>query len=166
MSLYLNRSKELEDLNYYEYVGCVGVRSGKPKETDNPNNLHIQKHFHLLPSCAVRNDCYHVLLQKQHTPLFVGRPPKHPGEPPEPTGNPSTAYVQWKKEANSFARYYLTLFRPHRIHDCHNSSAWEALLAWIQELQDDSSIISKFRLMVLHQHVRGLSTLPSSKKMI
>ena len=173
VSLYLQRSPELEQLSYYEFLACVKLRIGKPTQRDNPTLLHVQKHFHLLPGFAGRNDCYHVLNQKQATPLFAGHVPPHPGFRPtlrfsKQKGRSHYAkwcpynhklYKNWEAKAEAFARYYLALFRPHRLSTSpKRNNAWNELNAWIKSLQDDNSIISKFRLMILHQHVRGLRT--------
>ena len=184
VSLYLQRSPLLERLSYYEFLACVGFRKGKPTEVDNPDNLQTLKHFHLLPTFPGRNDSYHVLLKKQATPLFVGKPPPHPGYPPRVCRSmfasqcsrefsysridsyQLTSFRTWKARADSFARYYLTLFRPHRSNTCvDNDSPWEDLQQWVTSLRNDSSIISKFRLMILHQHIRGLRSKPVCKKM-
>ncbi len=170
VSLYLQRSPLLEDLSYYEFLACIGLRKGKPATKQNPDNLKVQKHFHLLPSFAACNNYYHVILQKQMTPLLAGTPPRHPGKAPTkthaPSGAPLSTYLSWKIRADRFARYYLTLFRPHRLSPLDSSSNhWNKFLQWVQSLQTDSSIISKFRLMILHQHIRGLRTRPICKKM-
>ena len=126
-----------------------------------------QRSFPLLPSFSGCNDVYHVLSRKQKTPLLKDLPPRHPGKRPPGGGTEEEvkAFQFWKKRADDFASYYLTLFRPHRLDSPHLSYDWEALQLWIEDLRKDKSIISKFRLMVLHQHVRGLRTRAVCKRM-
>lgn len=159
VSLYLHRSLELEQMSYYEFLACVLLKTGKPSQRQNPDK-RIQKHFPLLPNFHGHNDCYHVLGHKQATPLLVGKPPPHPGF------KPKNENEIWKKKANAFATYYLTLFRPHRLSKPPQGyDAWQDLTNWIADLENDDSIISKFRLMILDQHVQGLRTKTILKQM-
>lgn len=168
VSLYLNRNECLRDLSYYEYLGCIGVRIGKPAISQRGDLKNRQKHFPLVSTFQGCNDAYHVLLQKQKTPLFIGTPPSHPGEKPkvnEGDKNSERAFISWKLKADEFAKYFLMLFRPHVIDDQHLGYDWEALLGWIEGLRRDSTILSKFRLMVLHQHIKGVRSSAKYKNM-
>lgn len=168
VSLYLNRNECLKDLSYYEYLGCIGVRIGKPAMSQRGDSKNRQKHFPLVSDFQGCNDAYHVLLQKQKTPLFIGTPPSHPGERPKVDESDETsgrAFISWKLKADEFAKYFLMLFRPHAIGDQHLGYDWEALLEWIKGLRQDSTILSKFRLMVLHQHIKGVKSSAKYKSM-
>ena len=164
VSLYLYRSEQLEDLSYYEYLGCVETKTGKKSESTKRSR---QTRYALLPSFHGSNEIYQVLSQKQRTPLFIGPPPKHPGKQPTEKDQNTMAYVKalasWKAEADRYARYYLTLFKPHRLESPMPSDAWEYLKEWIRQLRQDSTITSKFRLMMMHQHMRGMTTSPKDR---
>lgn len=165
VSLYLFRSEELENLSYYEYISCVETRNGTAVlERDGVR----QKRFSLLPSFRACNDTYQVLLRKQKTPLFLNAEPRHPGPRPDPddkSEDNQLSLSQWTVVADEYARYFLTIFRPNRINDDDLNYSWSALHDWIESMKADSSIVSKFRLMIMHQHMRGMRTKFLCKRM-
>lgn len=170
VALYLQRSRLLSHLSYYEYLGCVGVERGNATRKSKS-----RKRFPLESSFLGCDEIYHVLLQKQRTPLLVGQPPRHPGKKPtlikpetvsDDANIASTAQLEeWTSKANRYARYYLTLFRPHSMKEDGLSYTWEALEEWVEELRNSDSVLSTFRLMILHQYMKGLFTKNVCKKM-
>jgi hypothetical protein len=107
------------------------------------------------------NDVYQVLLRKQRTPLFLGTGPRRPGRRPDSSDKSKDnqrALVEWNSAADEYSRYYLTLFRPNCIEDNNANYNWDALNEWIESIRADRSIMSKFRLIVMHQHMRGMKT--------
>lgn len=164
-SLYFFRSPVLRQLSYYECLACTEVQNKPPIEdrVDSCKSLHSQRHFELTVAFEGCFDCVQVLLQKQRTPLLCGGYPRHPGTTPLVAEN-TPAFRSWQKDADAFARYYLILFRP----DWPDSGllyTWSTLQAWIDQLQRDTTILSKFRLMVLDQHIKGFRTSAASKNM-
>ena len=105
---------------------------------------------------------------KQCTPILTKGIPLHPG--PKPTNQKMMA--QWKKNANLFARYILTVFRPEsEFYDPLTQTNqyeydYQALQSWIKSLQDDNNMISKFRLITIQRAVSNLRSRFSVKKML
>jgi AAA domain len=158
---YYYRGKELWDLSYYEFQACVEFKNLKPPDDlrNNRSNLQSQRIFLPDKNFIGRSDSYYVLRKKQCTPTPVGRCPPHPGNPPSNDSPKSEAfqakYNRWEAKADAFAKYYLAYFRP----DYPGSNlrySYNDLELWIKQLQNDVSIMSKFRLMMFHRNVLGL----------
>ena len=107
-----------------------------------------------------------VLGRKQHTPVLTRNPPRHPGDKP----TDSKALQNWIKAANVFAHYVLINFRPeedfYSTFEQENlySYTFEELERWIDSLQRDDNMVSKFRLVILNRHIYGLRTAHVVKK--
>jgi len=150
-AFYLYRGEALKDMNYYEYLACVEFKNKKPRSVArDATDKRLQEHFRFDPTFAAPDSCHHVLRRKQHTPLIKGRMPRHPGTKP---ANGST--TRWQTQADSYASFYLTLFRPENAHSNFGYS-WVDLEDFVSHLQNDNRIISKFRLIMMHQHMAGL----------
>jgi len=161
---YYYRGEELKDFSLYETLACVQFVNEipSPKE-DKPLNFKTQTQFRTDPAFMGFHDSYHVLRKKQYTPLLVGSVPPHPGLPPDASSTQASRAL-WRERADHFARYYLALFRPKSSTDDPNNQ-WDQLQSWIHDLQHDGSIISKFRLMMLYQHIKGIRTSGIAAKM-
>ena len=99
--------------------------------------------------------------------IFCKTPPRYPGETP-PDDATSIQHTTWQKKADKFAKYYLTMFRPEpekfNANQPNNYSYnWNALVQWVQELQTDSSLLSKLRLQAFHTRVHGMRSNHRSK---
>jgi hypothetical protein len=105
---------------------------------------------------------HHSLKTKQSTPLLTGPKPRHPGNPPADMS--SSKMAKWHERANYYAKYYLSLFRPEFIKS-NLGYKWTDLQEFVDSLQHDNSIISKFRLMIMETHMQGLKTAENIKKM-
>ena len=99
-------------------------------------------------------------MPKQRTPLVIRKPPRHPGNRPN---NGSPLFANWLSRANSYAEFFLVLFRPEP--DCCENNqknlydySWDALESFVHSLMHDNSIISKFRLVAMHIRSRGFIT--------
>ena len=83
-------------------------------------------------------------------------------------------YNTWKKKADRFAEYVLTMFRPSEIynglkHNCQSLNQkfeWEDLVQWVTDQQNDGSIISKFRLMAIERRLHCLTSDYNKKRML
>ncbi|CAB9509762.1 Inherit from euNOG: Conserved hypothetical protein [Seminavis robusta] len=163
-ALYLYRNRSLHDLNYYEYMASLSFVNKKPRQTEcNLKDVHAQEHFPLEDGFIAPHTCYHVIGHKLRTPLIIGKLPRHPGKLPPPSV-PSKLALAWRSKADFFAKFYLSLFRPEHASSSYEYT-WEHLQSFVAQLQNDSSIISKFRLMVMHQHMSGMKTSEVVKKM-
>ncbi len=155
--LYLCRGDALAWLNYYEYLGCVKfVASGS--SCPDVNNFRDGQKFPMHPDFEGAQDSHHQVKLKQTTPLLSGKVPRHPGPKPWCTSKEDfpEKLAKWKIRADAYARHYLVLFRPECIDDKNLGYSWEDLEAFIIQLQEDDSFISKSRLMIMENHMRGL----------
>ena len=80
--------------------------------------------------------------------IFTRKAPRFPGAEPSDTTS-EIIQAQWTKNADLFARFYLTMFRVE--YDCYEYNHvnnykydWKAFQSWIMELEEDDAIISKF----------------------
>jgi hypothetical protein len=154
------RGQKLQKLNYYEYLGCIKFENEPiPKKRRGGTALQFQ----LDPQFEGFPDCRHVIRTKQHTPLLTGKRPRHPGT--EPPQNNIVARNSWIQKADRYARYYLTLFCPGDM-TASTEFTWDGLNKFITALESDDRIISKFRLIMMHQHIEGLRVSEVCKKMV
>jgi hypothetical protein len=160
--LYLYRGSELHELNYYEYLGIVQFENKPPRMNPNSPKKNLLKHFSLNQDFIAVLTSHHSLKTKQSTPLLTGPQPRHPGNPPADMN--SSKMSKWHERANYYAKYYLSLFRPESIKS-NLRYTWTDLQEFVDSLQHDNSIISKFRLMIMETHMQGLKTTEHIKKM-
>jgi len=107
-------------------------------------------------------DCHHCLKTKHTTPLLSGRAPLHPGTKPED----ESKMKGWRAKADAYAKHWLLLFRPETIEDCDLGYTWEDLESYIQRLQACNSFISKSRLMIMENHLKGLKVAKVCERML
>jgi hypothetical protein len=163
-ALYPNRGEGLQSLNRYEYAALVKV----DKRRENPRRIR-RTQYEFGRSFAPASQYAQFLQAKQRTVVFTSKPPPPPGTAPDI--NNTNEYPQWRDKANLYGRFFLTLFRPEIC--CYNQSdtndyeyTWDALLQFVSELQQDKSIISKFRLMSMHTRIKGFWTPFRNKEML
>ena len=178
VALFKYRGEGLSKLNYYEYLACVKFenlpileKEDDEDEDEDEQRQNRRKRRTRRPQAAKFpmdtrfdgcNDCRHCIRTKQCTPLLSGTKPSHPGT--EPCLDNGPEHEAWKLKADTYARYYLTLFLPGDLVD-HISMDWVGLQTFVSRLQNDDNIISTFRLMMMHRHMRGLRTSDVVKKM-
>ena len=160
---YNHRGAALRHLNRYEYNSLVHV-----KERPIQSSTSRSKTFEFASDYPLAARYAQYLRNKQHTIIFNGKPPRHPGTSPDPT---TAKYAKWKQHADIFARYYLTAFRPEEIcyegsHQNTYSYDWEALQHWIKTLQRKNCIISKFRLSAMFTRIHSLKAKFKNKVII
>ena len=160
-SIYNNRGKALRHLSRYEMSALIELVEKKKDGKERPNAFPVAPGF----SLAANHEF--VLRRKQHTPVLTRNPPRHPGDKP----TDAKALQNWHKAANVFADYVLINFRPeedfYSTFEQQNlhSYTFEQLESWIDSLQRDDNMISKFRLVLLNRHIYGLRTSHVVKKM-
>ena len=139
-SLYANRGQQLKHLNRLEYRALIKFKAPSQAERKRLEEFPFSKGFHL-HGIAVQ-----TIKPKQQTPIVIRKPPRHPGKKPSPD---SDSYQNWLQNANHYAEFYLTLFRPEP--DCCEKNqintyeyTWDALELFVEGMQNDDSIISKF----------------------
>jgi hypothetical protein len=163
VAFYHNRGVHFRHFNRMEYDALVQVR---PKPTDPTKVRSVCFDFNERFVLAARYT--QKLKGKQSTLIFKGRAPRHPGEKP----NNQELMLNWQKQADQFAEYILTMFRPeYNDLEMDNTTLstvsynWQALQEWISNCQCDASIINKFRLMAVDKRMNGLHS-PFANKAI
>jgi hypothetical protein len=154
-SFYANRGYDLRNINLVEYCTIIDVKEIKGFSATRNKHFSFSDRFF----CAANHD--QALRSKQRTVLVIRKPPPHPGD--RPLLQPSKGYDRWRKQADDYARFYLTLYRPEV--DCYSAEqhndylyTWEALESFVYSLSSDDTILSKFRLMSMHTRMKGLYT--------
>ena len=145
----------MQCLNQAEYDALIQVKI-KPNDPSRCRSkcFDFKDNYHL-------NNCYTQQLKaKQSTLIFKGRMPRHPGEKPESSNN----LQNWQRQANRYANYVLTMFRPILDNE-EQEYTWDALNEWINELQGDANAISKARLLAIDRRMNGLHS-PFLEKVI
>jgi hypothetical protein len=163
---YMFRGEQLALMNYYEWCAIIKIvpkengasTTGPAGQSHQTGNAAGWRDF----SCSSRGRkknavyefaeghplCGHYVQRirsKLLCPILAGGPP--PVYPNPPTGVPS---ARWRKKAETFARYNLTLFKPWDIHTGlawnGNLSAWDAFGDFINEIDPhpDSGRIPSF----------------------
>ena len=157
-SLYANRGQTLKHLNRLEYASLIRFK-------ECPKTISRQTDFPFSEGYIIHGLAVQAIMAKQKTPLVIRKPPRHPGKRPSPQ---SPRYQAWLEAANHYAEFYLLLFRPEP--ECCEKKqinryeyTWDALETFVQELQQDNSILSKFRLVAMHTRMRGFVTSFRSK---
>ena len=164
--IYPNRGTSvLKYFSRYELAATMEVKEKPSSDASTP-------YFSMAPSFELSaNNAYFVML-KQKTPILTSKMPKTPGKVPPETK--VEKYKQWKRNADKFAEYILTMFRPEDQF-CEASKegtsnpygySFEDLLSWIKELREDDNVFSKFRLQTIHRTVMGLRSKQLSKTML
>jgi hypothetical protein len=154
VALYHNRGKSLRHLNRYEYDALIQVKE-KPKNDSVARSLC----FDFPPDFVLAARYTQQLKAKQPTMIFKGKLPPHPGQKPDR----DSMVRNWQKQADKYANYILTMFRPeiNNISPKNGMSnldySWNALELWIKSLQDDNCVISKFRLMTIDRRLQALN---------
>ena len=161
---YFYRGEHFAKLNRLEYYTLVQIVDRKSSSTRQKRNTGIKStRFDFAPSHVLFESHQQMLRFHQPTPMFSNNnhQPKHPGKEIHPN-DPS--YGDFRKKANNFALYYLTLFRPESEHfnaaDKPNTYKydWITFKKWIHDLEIDNRIISHCRLLQIQTHIDGLNT--------
>ncbi|CAJ1937001.1 unnamed protein product, partial [Cylindrotheca closterium] len=168
VAMYFHRGKELAHLSLYEYDAMIQVKP-LPMNEEHKNSTR-SKWFKFEGGFHLQARFGQTLCAKQRTQIFKGKVPKSAGKRPK-EDHPS--YSSWKKTANLYANYILTMFRPCEIYKglqqrmlVTQRFVWDDLLAWIKSSQEDQSVISKFRLMAVDRRMNCLASDFQTKKIL
>ena len=152
-SLYLNCGDSLSSLNYYECLAIIAFKN----TPHNPSTASVGNgcgQCLLHPAFEASAFCHHAIKAKQSTPILSGKISRHPGNLPE---NPNNNQLQlWQSRADKCALYYLLLFRPETV-SSNFTHTWHDLQAFIADLQNDTSFLSKCRLMTMKNHMNNFN---------
>lgn len=156
---YFNRGEGLKDLTLDEYLRLVRIERirGEDKDEDKQPNAPIKRgrksngRFPFAEGFDLKESHIQVLRSKHCTLKFFKGPPGHPG--PEPPANKSKKHESWRKQANKYGLYYLTLFRPEKRNfggktflGNREQYDWEAFVGYVRMLRDSALQINKLRL--------------------
>ena len=160
-AFYSNRGKLLKDLNRYEYTALIKIVKKKDVKI-RERTIQFPFGDGFTPACQFAQQ----LEAKHRTVVITSKSPPHPGS--KPNKKQKMELYQWQQEADVFARYILTIFRPEITcfqanHQNCLGYTWDDFQKWINLLQQDNFIISKFRLMAVHLRVQGFNTSSESK---
>jgi hypothetical protein len=157
---YSNRGLSLANFSRSEYDALIQIK-GRRSKLDTDNSFHIRSEQFLFFEGFEPYAYYAQFLRaKQRTLIYYGKGPKHPGNKPS-TKKTGKQFKNWERKADIFAKYYLIAYRPET--ECYNGNQqstllynWDALQSWVKELQEDSCILSKFRLQAFYNRLHAL----------
>ena len=115
--LYRYRGKRLKSLNRLEYCSCVRVVKDPEYQIKESNKTTHQgrinnKQFRFSEGIEISANHHQIMRSKSCTPKLFKSPPPHPGLQPETDDDESEEAKKWRKKADKFACYYLTMFQP------------------------------------------------------
>ena len=163
---YFYRGEHFADFNRIEYYTLVQIVERQSKTSNNTGGAKggvKSERFPFAEGHVLFETHVQMLRFHQPTPIFSNHTykPKHPGTEILPS---QRGYKSFIKNANAFALYYLTLFRPESEHfnAAHKPNEykydWVAFKLWVTDLENDNRIISHCRLIQLDTHIEGLKT--------
>jgi hypothetical protein len=104
VALYHNRGKALRHLNRYEYDALIQQVKEKAKNEVVARSLCFEFSTNFVLAARYTQQ----LKAKQATMIFKGKLPPHPGQKPDS----DLLLRNWKKRADKYANYILTMFCP------------------------------------------------------
>jgi len=175
-ALYRYRGPSLKHLNRYEYKACVQVE----KKTNNEDAQDISttgsggrrksKSYPFGPGLGIEKNYHQVLKSKQCIPKLTRGPPALPKIKPEPPdldesdkeyNDQYQAYkselAAWRKKADRFGHFYLTLFRPEdTLYEmgqiCVYEYNWETFMEFVDQLRyGRRSTLDMYRLALINR---------------
>ena len=161
--LYNNRGNALRHYSRYEMTALTEVVEKK----NNTESSRV-KYFNMADSFILSARYCFKLRAKQCTPLLTVKAPRHPGSrPTDPKAVP-----EWKRKADFFAKYILTVFRPEpEYFDASRQQNtylydYDTLVSWIEHCQRSTNMLAKFRIMITHRCIMNMKSKHLTKKML
>ena len=172
---YRFRGELLKHLNRFEYQALVIICDrDKKKDPDTPRLTNMGRPktpvFPFGTGHPLQGSHVQCLRSKQTTLICSGKAPKPPGN--KPADDVSTkARERWQVKASAFAKYYLVMFRVlDSVYDstCSDTADydWDTFTVWKNSMEQDPSLIARFRLQSMYNHMWGLYTPFKSKKLL
>jgi hypothetical protein len=156
---YSNRGLSLANYSRSEYDALVQIKARRSR-LDTCSARIRSEQFLFSENFPPHGKYAQFLRAKPRTLIYYGKGPRHPGKKPVSEIS-SRQFKNWKKKADEFAKYYLVAFRPEP--QCYNGNDennllynWNALQNWVKELQEDRSVLSKFRLQAFYNRLHAL----------
>jgi hypothetical protein len=196
VSMYLERGKELQDLNLIEYGCLIQMKKKKSDKDDHVDDcsmdegeapddlprLNTKKRGRQSSSRFEYNTTFEmqrlfeqVVATKQSLPFIIGKaPPKRPDSKPLPLDSREESaedYTKrldgWQREADIFAAYYLLLFRPTSSRNFKESEfTFDALESWITDCRTSKNWLKEGRLAMFNSRLNGMSISSTNKQLI
>ena len=130
---YLHRPPELWDMSQLEYSMCARLKRKEEAQTREPGGRgRAPNGRYRLPQAHKLAGSHEVALVSQHTCFILGgsKPPQMPKMP-----RPRRPTASWRKKADTFGMYILTLFRPYNPENLHTLGwGWNALCEFTCEI--------------------------------
>ena len=186
--LYRYRGPELKNLNRLEYCALVGVTSSSEKDggDNSTRGRKRNKKFEFghglkekigLPKKNGRGPVFYQILEpRQRTPKLFCKMPTPPGRKPEASsfedvGSFKKRLGRWRKQADTFAFHYLTMFRAEEDlyesgQDCKYKYKWEDYLEFESKLRCSDRAIDHSRLEQIDRYVHGWKVDTSKRMML
>ena len=158
---YFYRGEVLAVMSRLEYNILIQIEK-RTKENVRGKRGVKSTFFEFAKSHVLFESHVQKLRQHQPTPIFSDNfAPKHPGKEIFPN---QTGYRAFRNVADSFALYYLTIYRAETSYWDAGSQTnaykydWNEFKEWIKGLESDNKIISYCRLVQMRRHIKGMKT--------
>ena len=169
---YQHRPKEMLEYSrhvFFSLVSIVPIKSAQSNKGSN-SGRKAGTHFCFRPikikgvgtvHHKLENSHHLVLRGKQATlTLCGGFVPKHPGDF-ESFGGSKAA---WQKKADTFARYFLVLFKPNAgCPGCQDPLNWRSFYDWTVEIHERNSLFDQWTMATMKNYEKGFSV-PNGQK--
>ena len=183
---YRYRGKDLQMLSRYEYCTQVKIEK-KTKDSDQEDTCSTgghgdvqsregegQRHcsaqrgrkksksFEFGDGCKLKASHVQRLRVKLCTLKLYSNPPPHPGSRPRKEVGTEARYIQWKKKADRYAFFFLTLFRPEGdLYDKWETNVlcydWDTFVTFYNGLKDGNRF-DQMRYRTMEGYMHGWRT--------
>jgi len=186
--LYRYRGPELKNLNRLEYCALVSVTSSSKKDREDNATQKRKRNRKFEFGCGLKERIglpkkdgsgpvfYQILRAKQCTPKLFCKMPAPPGRKPEASSFEDVSSFKkrlrrWRKQADTFAFHYLTMFRAEEDlyesgQDCKYKYKWEDFLEFESKLRCSDRAIDHSRLEQIDRYVHGWKVDTSKRMML
>jgi hypothetical protein len=197
VSMYFSRGKELQNFNMMEYECLVQIGKKKIETEEGVNDRLMEdgqapddlphrnqkkpgrpasSRFEYDTNFQMQRLFEQLLAAKQSLPFVIGNaPPKRPGSKPlsllnegeSDDGDYTKRLDSWQRKADTFARYYLLLYRPTSSKDLQDGDfTFAALERWIEDCRTSNHWLKEARLAMFNNRLNGMSISTTNKKLL